>query len=85
MLAIPFAALANPVIAPLIVSHVLTRLAEGDFARGQTWGSFDGAILAYAAVTCLGLMLAWRVVDAFAWRLEAKVARDLAHRSFDHL
>ncbi len=85
LLAIPFAALANPVVAPLIVSHVLTRLSEGDFETGQTWGSFNGEILAYAAITCLGLMVAWRVVDAFAWRLEAKVARDLAQRSFDHL
>ncbi|MGQ0845953.1 MAG: ABC transporter ATP-binding protein [Sporichthyaceae bacterium] len=85
LFAIPFAALANPVVAPLIVSHVLTRLAEGDFERGETWGSFDGAILAYAAVTCLGLMVAWRVVDAFAWRLEARVSKDLAQRSFDHL
>ena len=39
LVAIPFAALANPVIAPLIVSHVLTRLAEGDFERGQTWAA----------------------------------------------
>ena len=33
----------------------------------------------------LGFLVTWRIVDAFLWRLEAGVQRDMAQRCFGHL
>jgi len=83
--AVPLTVFANTVIPPLIVSDVLNRLSRGDFLPHQVWASFHTSLVSYMIVMFLGGLVTWRLVDFFAWRLEAKVERDLAQRCFRHL
>jgi ATP-binding cassette subfamily B protein len=85
LLAVPLTVLANTVLPPLIVTDVLDRLASGDYQPHQVWASFGTSIVEYAVLMFLGGMVAWRIVDLFVWRLEARVERDLARRCFAHL
>jgi ATP-binding cassette, subfamily B, bacterial len=85
LLAIPLTVLTNTVLPPLIVTSVLDRLAAHDYRPGRLWADFHTELIGYAAVMVFGGMVAWRIVDVFVWRLEARVERDLARRCFGHL
>ncbi|HEX4359490.1 MAG TPA: ABC transporter ATP-binding protein [Pseudonocardia sp.] len=85
LLSVPLTVLTNTVAPPLIVSGVLNRLASHDFVPHELWASFHTSLVEYAVVMAFGGLVAWRIVDQFAWRLEAKVQRDLSRRCFDHL
>jgi ATP-binding cassette subfamily B protein len=85
LLSVPLTVLTNSLVPPLIVSDVLNRLSSRDYQPHQLWASFHTSLVAYAVTMFLGGMVAWRIVDHFAWRLEAKVERDLAQRCFSHL
>jgi ATP-binding cassette, subfamily B, bacterial len=85
LLSVPLTVLTNTVVPPLIVSDVLNRLSSHNFEPHQLWASFHTSLVAYAITMLLGGMVTWRIVDHFAWRLEARVERDLAQRCFSHL
>ena len=85
LLSTPLTIIVNGVLPPLVVSHVLDRLSRRDFRSHHVWASFSSSILAYVGLVLLGGIVTWRVVDAFVWRLESNVERDLAQRSFKHL
>jgi len=85
VLTVPLTVLFNTVLPPLIVTNVLNRLAQHDFEPHQLWTSFHTSLIAYAVVMFMGGMVAWRIVDVVAWRLEAEVQRDLARRCFAHM
>ncbi len=81
---LPLSILSEQYLSTLILANVLSRLAKGDFQAHHIWSSFGSSILLYAGLMLLG-SVGWRVVDAFNWRLEAGVERDLAQRVYDHL
>jgi len=85
LLVIPFTVLINSYLPPLILANVLNRLSKGDFRPHQVWASFGGDLVLYTVLLLLGGVVMWRVIDAFAWRLEAAVQRDLARRVYKHL
>ncbi|HSE29409.1 MAG TPA: ABC transporter ATP-binding protein [Candidatus Saccharimonadales bacterium] len=69
----------------LIAAGALDRLSTGQFDANNLWGSFGSSIILYAIVSVLGGVVAWRVVIALIWRLEAKVLRDINIEVFNHL
>lgn len=80
----PFNVLMNQIIPPIILAHVLNRLANGDYVSKNLWGSFGFELVAYSALVIFG-SLSWRVIDAFQWRLEAKVEQSIAQEVFSKL
>ena len=85
LLSVPVTTLVNTIFPPLIVAHALDRLSRGQYHHGHVWQSFGGSLIAYVALLLGGGIIAWRVVDQYAWRLEANVQRDLARQAFGHL
>ncbi|HET7301853.1 MAG TPA: ABC transporter ATP-binding protein, partial [Candidatus Saccharimonadales bacterium] len=81
----PLTTLAHQFLPPLIIATIIERLSSGDFTKGDVWGSFGPEIIAYAALTILGTVIAWRVVVILIWRLEANVQRDILQRVYSHL
>lgn len=82
LVSIPLTTLVNGFLPPIIIAFVFNKLAShtGQLAvKDFTW-----PIIAYIVLTLLGTLL-WRIVDMFAWRLEANVQRDLARRVYGHL
>lgn len=84
-ISLPLTVLVDTFLPPLILANVLNRLSRGDYQPHQLWASFGADIIGYAALILFGGLVAWRTVDAFAWRLEANVECDLARRVFSHL
>src|ERR1700754_4602110 len=72
LLSVPLTVLTKTVAPPLIVSGVLNRLAPRDFVPHELWASFHTSLIAYAVTMVFGGLVAWRIVDVFAWRVEAK-------------
>ncbi len=85
LVSVPVTTLVNTIFPPLIVAHALDRLSRGQYRHGHVWQSFGGSLIAYVALLLGGGIVAWRIVDQYAWRLEANVQRDLARQSFGHL
>ncbi len=81
----PLTILVYQIMPPVILAHVLNRLAKHDFQPHNIWASFGPSLLAYAFFVLLGGTVAWRIVDIFVWKLEANVERDIARRVFNHL
>lgn len=84
ILSVPVTIFINGFLPTLIVANVLSRLAQHDFQADNLWASFGPQLLAYAALLILGIV-AWRIVDGFAWRLEMQVQRDMGEEVFDKL
>ena len=83
-LAIPLTTLINNFLPPLIAADVIDRLSKGDYIKGDVLGSFGPSIIAYGLLLVVGI-LAWRLVDYFIWRLEARILQDLAQTIYRHL
>lgn len=81
---VPLANLFGTFIPPLIAANVIQRLAAGDYAPGDWFGSFGTPISLFALALLLS-QIAWRCSDYFLWRLERLVQRDIAHTIYDHL
>jgi ATP-binding cassette subfamily B protein len=84
LFAIPLTTLINNFLPPLIAANVLNKLATGDFVQDDLVASFGPQLALYAIILVTGVF-AWRFVDFFAWRLEARVQRDLAIHMYNHL
>lgn len=84
LLTIPITTLVNTFVPPLIVAKILDRLSQGDFVKGEVWTSFGPLLVLYIVLLMTGPLM-WRLVDAFNWRLEANVQRDMAQRVYRHL
>ncbi len=80
----PLSILSEQYLSVLVLAGVLDRLAKGNFTPHNLWGDFGTSILVYAALMIIGTV-GWRVIDAFNWRLEAGVERDIARRVYSHL
>lgn len=83
--AIPVTVLTHQFIPPLILADVLRRLSREDFTPGDVWGSFGPELAAYAGLVLFGGVIMWRIVDHFAWMIEANVVTDIARQVHDHL
>jgi ATP-binding cassette subfamily B protein len=84
LISIPISALVGQYLPPLVLANVINRLSKGQYTPHDVWGSFGGTLLLYAALMFAGTLL-YRVVDAYNWRLEAGVLRDLGRRVYRHL
>jgi ATP-binding cassette subfamily B protein len=84
LLTLPVTVLVNNYIPPLILANVLSRLSQHHYIDNQVWASFGWTLVIYFAVLLFGILL-WRIVDYFAWRLEANVNRDIAEQVMDHM
>ncbi len=84
LLATPLTILVNGYLPPLIVATVLSKLSNNSYTGADIWPEFGPLLIAYAALLVAGI-LTWRLVDFFAWRLEANVQRDTAQQVYDHL
>jgi ATP-binding cassette subfamily B protein len=84
LLVVPLTILVEQFLPPIILANVIARLAKNEFVRHQVWASFGSSVLLYAGLLLLG-SIGWRLIDAFNWRLEAGVERDIAQRIYNHL
>ncbi len=84
MLSLPLTVLINSYLPPLILASVLSRLSQHHFIAHHLWQSFGSSLLAYVALLFVGLV-GWRLVDRFAWQIEASVGQDIAEEVFDHM
>lgn len=84
LLTIPVTTLVNNFLPGLIAANVMDRLARGDYTEGALLQSFGTPLALFAVCLLIGVG-AWRLVDVFMWRLEARVMQDLAHLTFNHL
>lgn len=84
MISLPFTILINNVIPPLVLAVVLNHLSKHEFVAHHLWAGLGGYLILYAVLAIAGGFL-WRIVDAFVWRLEGNVERDVAQEVFDHL
>ena len=83
-LAIPLTVLINGYLPPLIIASVLSKLSRHHYSSQQLWPVFGLQLIVYAVLLLIGI-LAWRLVDFFAWRLEARVERNIAEAVFSHM
>jgi ATP-binding cassette, subfamily B, bacterial len=82
---VPLAQLSNNIVPPLILARVLDRLGRHDYVVDQPWQSFGTEMILYAIIALSAGSLFWRLVDAFVWRLEGNITRDLAQHVYKHL
>jgi ATP-binding cassette, subfamily B, bacterial len=83
-LSVPLATLTLTFIPPLIISHMLQRIAAGHFVHGHL-EPFIPILISYAILSILGGVVLWRVAVYFVWNLEMRVLRDVYREVFDHL
>ncbi len=84
LLTVPLTVFINGYLPPLIVASVLSKLSQHHYTKQQLWPVFGVPLIAYIVILLAGIV-AWRLVDLFAWRLEAKVSRDNAELVFDQM
>jgi ATP-binding cassette subfamily B protein len=80
----PLTVLVDAYLPPIILATVLNRLAKGDFAGHDVWKSFGVDLIGYTILILIG-SIGYRIVDAFGWRLEANIERDIAQDIYGHL
>jgi len=85
LVSVPATVLVNQFLPPLILANVLNRLSRHDYIQHKVWQSFGSSLVEFAILVIVGGMVAWRIVDHYAWRLEANVERDIARQVFSHL
>ena len=81
---IPITQFINNFIPPLILAAVLNRLTHGHLSRDDLWPQFGWLLIAFSIVAIFGTFI-WRIVDHFAWSLEAHVERSMAQQVFRQL
>ena len=81
---VPLTVLINGYLPQLIVANVLSKLSHHHYFRHDLWPVFGLQLIVYIVLLLTGVA-AWRLVDFFAWRLEAKVQRDIAQIVFSHM
>lgn len=84
LFAVPFTVLINAYLPPLIVANVLSKLSRHHYVAADLWPVFGLQLIVYVFLLLAGIV-GWRLVDFFAWRLEAKVQRDIAEQVFAHM
>ena len=81
---LPITVLLNTYIPALITANVLGRLSQHDYQPNDLWGSFGPQLILFMASLVAGMFL-WRTVDTFAWKLEARINRNMAEQVLDHM
>ena len=83
-LALPVTVLVNSYLPTLILADVISRLSQHHYQDHRIWASFGPQLVLYLLLLLGGLLL-WRLVDHFAWMLEAHLNQDIAEEVLDHL
>lgn len=84
LISLPISILLQDFLPQLIIAGVVSKLAGGHFVQGQIWQSFGSTLLLFAGLLIIGAS-GWRVIDAFMWRLEGRVTRDIANDTYRHI
>ncbi len=84
LLSLPVTVLVANYLPALILANVLSRLSQHNYQAHHVWASFGPQILFYVALLATSLVL-WRIVDFFAWKLEARMNPDIAEEVLDHM
>ena len=84
ILVLPITNLVNNYLPTLILATVLSRLSQHHYQVHHVWASFGSLLVLYMGQLIVGMFL-WRVVDFFAWRLEANIGRNIAEEVLDHM
>lgn len=84
LVVLPFTVFINNYAPPLLLAEILNKLSQHNFHAGHFWVEFGWLLVPYAFLTIFG-GFAWRVVDAFIWRLEGNMSRSMARLTFGHL
>lgn len=84
ILSLPVTVLINSYLPTLILANVLSRLSQHHYESNHIWASFGPQLVLYMVLLLLGLAL-WRLVDFFAWQLEAQISRNIAEDVLDHM
>lgn len=83
-ISLPLTVLMSSYLPPIVLATVINRLANNHYDPHNLWGSFHNNLFVYILLL-VGGAVGWRVIDAFQWRLEANVERDIAERVYSHL
>jgi len=84
-LVLPVTILFSQFLPPLILADALRKLSNHQYIPGQPWQSFGHDIIIYIAITLIGGLVLWRLVDLLVWHLEGSVERDIAQKVYGHL
>lgn len=84
IISVPTSILLQDFLPQLIIAGVVAKLAAGQFVSGQIWQSFGPTLLLFIGLLLVGAS-GWRVIDAFNWRLEGRVSRDIANDTYRHI
>lgn len=84
LLVLPTTTLINSYLPTLVLANVLGRLAQHDYQQHQILASFGWPLVIFMSLLLTG-MLMWRLVDFFAWKLEAHINRNIAEEVLDHM
>jgi ATP-binding cassette subfamily B protein len=84
LLFVPTAVLLNGILPQLVLANVIGRISQHKYVPHEVWQSFGPQLLLYMGLL-VGGMLAWRLVDYFAWRLEGRVTKDIAEGVLDYM
>lgn len=82
---LPVTILMHQFLSSLVIADMLQRLGNGDFIRGDLWGSFGLALILYAFLRVTSATIMWRGIIVMMWKLEAEVTRALNRRIFAHV
>ena len=85
LIGVPTTVLVYQFLPPIILANVLNRLSKHAYIQNQVWTSFGGDLILYTILMLFGGVVMWRIVDAFVWRLEASVERDMGRQVYQHL
>lgn len=83
LLMVPVGVLSFRLLPPLIAAKVLQKLSDGNFIKGDVWGSFGHEIILYSALALGGGIVTWRIIIYLVWKLEGLVTRDLDRTMFN--
>jgi ATP-binding cassette subfamily B protein len=81
---VPVAVILNGILPSLVLANVIGRISQHKYVPHAVWHSFGPQLLAYMGLL-VGGMIAWRIVDYFAWRLEGKVTKDISEGVLDYM
>ncbi len=73
----PILIVLHQIIPPFIAAGILDRLATGDYASGDIWGSFGASLATYSLLILFTSTLGWRTIIYLIWTLEIRVLQDL--------
>ena len=84
LITLPLAVLCEQYLNAIVLANVINKLTHDQFTINQIWPVFGKSIILYAVLILIGT-IGWRIIDAFNWRLEGRIQKDLSEKIYSHL